>query len=164
MNDNELMHYGVPGMKWGQRRAIKKAAINRYRSEYNKQQTGKSAFSRAYSKITGADKIYAEARYNMSKSKPKSSNNKTVNEKTKNTSSTASKKSVKTGKKRATNVISKHGSTLIKATAKSAKTGLSVVRSLYNISDTAQQNRQMISYLNTARQMSPEYRRRFMYN
>ena len=169
INSDELYHYGVPGMKWGHRRAIKKAAINRYRNEYNKKQIGKSAFSRAYSKITGADKIYAQTRYNLSKIKSKSSKSKVVNEKTKNKTANSNstinrKKSMKTGKKKVANIVSKKGNTPIKSTAKTAKIGLSAIQSLYNISDTAKQNRQMTSYVNTASQMSPEYRRRFMYN
>ena len=65
---DELYHYGVKGMKWGVRRAQKQAAMKRYRDEYNKKQAGKSRVSRAYSKLTGADKIYAKTRYNMDKS------------------------------------------------------------------------------------------------
>lgn len=78
-SSDDIMHYGVLGMKWGHRKA-KAQAISRYRNEYNKKQEGKSPLSKAYSKITGADKIYAEARYNMSKSKAgdlKSSNKST---------------------------------------------------------------------------------------
>ena len=32
MMNNELYHYGVKGMKWGQRRAQKKAAKSKYKS------------------------------------------------------------------------------------------------------------------------------------
>lgn len=35
-NDEELMHYGVPGMKWGVRRAVRKdASVVRARKQYN---------------------------------------------------------------------------------------------------------------------------------
>lgn len=74
------------------------------------------------------------------------------------------KKSVSTGKKRTGKVLTKAGGKTIKAASKSAKLGLSMVQSLYNISDTAQENRQMQNYVNLASQMSPEYRRRFMYD
>lgn len=37
MNDNELMHYGVKGMKWGVHRAIRKdAGVVAARKQYNK--------------------------------------------------------------------------------------------------------------------------------
>ena len=75
-----------------------------------------------------------------------------------------SKKSVKSGKKKASSIVAKHGNESVKSIGKVAKTGFSIVQSFYNISDTATQNRQMTSYLNTATQMSPEYRRRFMYD
>lgn len=74
------------------------------------------------------------------------------------------KKSVKSGKKKASSVVAKHGNESVKSVGKAAKTGLSIVQSFYNVSDTAAQNRQMTSYLNAAAQMNPEYRRRFMYD
>lgn len=116
---DELYHYGVPGMKWGQRRAQKRAAINRYRSEYNKSQAGKSGLSKAYDKITGADKIYAQTRYNMSKSnpKPKTQSNakstKPASKKPANSTNTTKKKNTKKqvskGKKNAVKTIAKIG-------------------------------------------------------
>ena len=80
------------------------------------------------------------------------------------TSHSDPKKSVKSGKKKASSIVAKHGNESVKSIGKVAKTGFSIVQSFYNISDTATQNRQMTSYLNTATQMSPEYRRRFMYD
>ena len=80
------------------------------------------------------------------------------------TSHSDPKKSVKYGKKKASSIVAKHGNESVKSIGKVAKTGFSIVQSFYNISDTATQNRQMTSYLNTATQISPEYRRRFMYD
>lgn len=65
----ELYHYGVKGMKWGVRRAQKKAVIEQYRKEYRKQNSKKSALSRAYDRVTGADKIYAKTMYSLNNGK-----------------------------------------------------------------------------------------------
>lgn len=178
MNENELMPYGVPGMKWGHRKAIQTSGLtNKQIKKYAKKgyakdnfKANKSVGGKAYDLFTGAHKISADIQYSSSskkqnkaraeqylkdKNKPKSTNN---------NSQKNPKKSVKTGQKKASKIVSKNGNTPLKATAKKAKVGLSVVQSLYDISDTAAQNRQMTSYLNTASQMSPEYRRRFMYD
>ena len=165
-SSDDIMHYGIPGMRWGHRKA-KAQAISRYRNEYNKKQAGKSSLSKAYSKITGADKIYAEARYNMSKSKAaalKSSNKSTKKPISNNTAHKDLKKATKSGQKKTKKVLSKNSGKAVKAIGKSANLGLSMVQSLYNISDTGFENRQMQSYVNLASQMSPEYRRRFMYD
>lgn len=165
-SSGDIIHYGVPGMKWGHRKA-KAQAISRYRNEYSKKQAGKSSLSRAYSKITGADKIYAEARYNMSKSKAgdlKSSNKSTKKPISNNTAHKDPKKVTKSGQNKTKKILSKNNGKAVKAIGKSAKLGSSMVQSLYNISDTGFENRQMQSYVNLASQMSPEYRRRFMYD
>lgn len=140
---NELYHYGVPGMKWGHRRAQKRAAINRYRREYNKSEAGKSSLSRAYSKITGADKMYAQMRYNLSKTK----NNKTSSVATKSNKTTkkpenkkpnatknkSPKKTTGTGKKTAKKVLQKTAGTSLKAASLAAQMGLRAVQNYGNM-------------------------------
>ena len=156
MYNDELMHYGVPGMRWGQRRAQKRAAINRYRSEYNRQMAGKSGLSKAYSKITGADKIYAETRYNMSKSKPNNHHSKTPvkPQSTKNNNS----EKMKTVRK---NVKNKASKTTIQKSKKQIDNGKAIAQVLFK-NPMAETANQTANYTNLALQMSPEYRRKYM--
>ena len=78
MNDKELYHYGVKGMKWGVRkrylnengslndRGIKKYAKKAYAKEaYN---SNKTVLGKAYDKFTSAHKYQADYKY-ASKSK-----------------------------------------------------------------------------------------------
>lgn len=164
---DELYHYGVPGIKWGVRRAQKRAAINRYRSEYNRSQANKSAISRAYSKLTGADKIYAQSRYSMSKSKSKSGAQKQTTKgnvkKSASNKKSSPKKSTDTGKKRAKKVAKKAASTTVKGAGKLIKNGMAMANVLYK-NPMAESAKQTAQYVSLASQMSPEYRRRYIYN
>ena len=74
------------------------------------------------------------------------------------------KKRTNNGKKKASKVISNVGSKTVKAVSKTAKIGMSFAQSMWNISDEARNASEMSSYLNTASSMSPEYRKRFMYD
>lgn len=146
---NELYHYGVPGMKWGHRKAQervqKRTAINRYRNEYNKSQIGKSSLSRAYSKLTGADKIYAQSRYNMSKSSrvsSKSSSNTSgtkqgaSNSKPKTSTGNKAKKPKRvasSGKKKAKKALQKTGNIALKTTGVLAANGLRAIQNYGNM-------------------------------
>lgn len=119
-SSDDIMHYGVLGMKWGHRKA-KAGAL-------------------------------------------KSSNKSTKKPISNNTAHKDLKKATKSGQKKTKKILSKNSDKAVKAIGKSAKLGLSMAQSLYNISDTGFENRQMQSYVNLASQMSPEYRRRFMYD
>lgn len=74
------------------------------------------------------------------------------------------KKRTNNGKKKTSKVISNVGSKTVKAVSKTAKIGMSFAQSMWNISDEARNASEMSSYLNTASSMSPEYRKRFMYD
>ena len=119
-NSDDIMHYGVIGMRWGHRKA-KAGSL-------------------------------------------KSSNKSTKKPISNNTVHKDLKKATKSGQKKTKKILSKNSGKAVKAIGKSAKLGLSMARSLYNISDTGFENRQMQTYANLASQMSPEYRRRFMYD
>lgn len=74
------------------------------------------------------------------------------------------KKRTNNGKKKASKVISNVGSKTVKAASKTAKIGMSFAQSMWNISDEARNASEMSSYLNTVSSMSPEYRKRFIYD
>lgn len=71
-NYNELYHYGVPGMKWGQKRAIKKQEKADAKARYNQAKVDKKAARDAYKsnksseaakqKAIKADQEYREAK------------------------------------------------------------------------------------------------------
>lgn len=75
MYNDELMHFGIKGQKWGIRRyqnkngSLTPAGIKRYAKEgyaedyYNK---NKTAVGKAYDKLTGANKISADIKYKTS--------------------------------------------------------------------------------------------------
>lgn len=119
VSENELYHYGVPGMKWGRRKAVvKSGSIGTNRNNANR------------------------SKNSVAKAKKRTNN----------------------GKKKASKVISNVGSKTVKAVSKTAKIGMSFAQSMWNISDEARNAREMSSYLNTVSSMSPEYRKRFMYD
>ena len=119
VSENELYHHGVPGMKWGRRKAVvKSGSIGANRNNANR------------------------SKNSVAKAKKRTNN----------------------GKKKASKVISNVGSKTVKAASKTAKIGMSFAQSMWNISDEARNASEMSSYLNTASSMSPEYRKRFMYD
>ena len=65
--NEELYHYGVKGMKWGVRRAQRRAEIGRYRKEYNDMTKNDSRLTKSVNKLTGADKVYAVSKYTANK-------------------------------------------------------------------------------------------------
>ena len=119
IGEDELYHYGVPGMKWGRRKAVvKSGSIGTNRNNANR------------------------SKNSVAKAKKRTNN----------------------GKKKASKVISNVGSKTVKAASKTAKIGMSFAQSMWNISDEARNASEMSSYLNTVSSMSPEYRKRFMYD
>lgn len=119
LGESELYHHGVPGMKWGRRKAVvKSGSIGTNRNNANR------------------------SKNSVAKAKKRTNN----------------------GKKKASKVIYNVGSKTVKAVSKTAKIGMSFAQSMWNISDEARNAREMSSYLNTASSMSPEYRKRFMYD
>lgn len=47
--NNELMHYGIPGMKWGHRKAAPMTSVDRARANYR---SAKKAYNRSFSKAS----------------------------------------------------------------------------------------------------------------
>lgn len=116
---NELMHYGVPGMRWGHRRyynangtlnakGVKKYAKKQYAKEALK--SNKSILGKTYDRFTGAHKIQADLReHDSSKRQNEAAAKKYLEEKkkssknkSKNAKEAAAKGAVKTAKIMAT--------------------------------------------------------------
>lgn len=67
INNNELYHYGVKGMKWGQRRAIKKAERDRVKKEKGEFKTDLKDYRKASKDLARAVNALAPGRENNSK-------------------------------------------------------------------------------------------------
>lgn len=118
VSENELLHYGIPGMKWGRRKAVESTVTSPRRKAAN------------------------QSKQSIAKAKTRTSK----------------------GKKNTQKVVSKVGSKAVKSLGHAAKTGLSFTQSMWNISDEGTRARENLTYLNTYSGMSPEYKRRFMYD
>ena len=77
---------------------------------------------------------------------------------------TNAKKSTNKGKKKTSKVMTKIGPKAVKTLGYATKTGIGAVQALWNISDEGTRFRENRAQLNMAFGMSPEYRRRFMYD
>lgn len=62
--NGELYHYGVKGMKWGVRRAQRRAEISKYRKEYDALNEHSPKLSKTVNKLAGSDRAYARSKYN----------------------------------------------------------------------------------------------------
>lgn len=176
---DELYHYGVKGMKWGKRK-------QKYADDFNK---NSSSLGKLYNKVTGADKIYADIMTSQSKrriqktiktgksssvqrssnknsksvSKPKTnSNGHKTNSKTNSNGNKTNSKTINTGKNNVKKVV-KNNSKTIKDSEKEINTGMSVLNTLYR-NPMAESAKQTTDYLTMVSQLSPEYRRRYVYN
>lgn len=65
--NGELYHYGVKGMKWGVRRAQKKAALQKYRREYDEKTKTHSRVSKAVNGLALSRETYARNKYAANK-------------------------------------------------------------------------------------------------
>ena len=73
------------------------------------------------------------------------------------------KKKTNSGKKKAKKAIQKLGSKTIKSSAHAIKTGMSIAQVMYK-NPLAENAKQTADYVDLASKMSPEYRRRYVYD
>lgn len=149
INEDELYHYGVPGMKWGHRKKNDyiQEGVN---SRRKKTIVSNSVNSNVSKRTSGTNTAGIKSGSNPSKS---------INVTRKNVKQTS-----KSGKKTATKTLSKMSGKALSSINKTAKTGMSIAQSLQNISDAGMNARQTTTYVNAYTSMSPDYRRRFMYD
>lgn len=173
-NSDDIMHYGVIGMKWGVRkgrnlgeslrtRRLKRSIKANEKDVQSLRKAGYKTEADAVAKV--GQKQSEKLKKSQERDKAKADYKQQKQEKKlNNTAHKDLKKATKSGQKKTKKILSKNSGKAVKAISKSAKLGLSMAQSLYNISDTGFENRQMQSYVNLASQMSPEYRRQFMYD
>lgn len=76
-NPNDIIHYGIPGMRWGHRKAISTSGLtSKQIKKYAKKgyakdnfKANKSVGGKAYDLFTGAHKISADIQYSSSSNK-----------------------------------------------------------------------------------------------
>lgn len=126
---NELYHYGVPGMRWGHRKAVKlanKASISRESSkEWNQmaryaESKGKTKKAAKYRKYANNDLKDARKYESMSGSRKPSTKKKNP------------KKTTKTGKKTAKKTLQKIGGASLKSVSYAAQLGARVMQNYGN--------------------------------
>lgn len=171
ISEDELYHWGVKGMKWGVRKKIDYAGegiVSRKKQKLPGYVKGGPAKKSTLSTSGHARKMgdaMASAVNSARKAVESTANSprrKAVNE-SKQSIAKAKTRTSK-GKKNTQKVMSKVGSKAVKSLGHAAKTGLSFTQSMWNISDEGTRARENLTYLNTYSGMSPEYKRRFMYD
>lgn len=170
--NNELYHYGVPGMKWGHRKATyNSGSVFSQRRNENWNQKSQSykrtSIGRGQNPNLGRTKHdYRTGETaigkNISKYAKDAINNRNSKNKT-SSSKKSTKKTTSTGKKKAKKILQKTGKKTLKASSNAIKTGMSVAKTLYK-NPMAESAKKTSIYVDLASQMSPEYRHRYMYD
>ena len=105
----------------------------------------------------GLGKYATKSRHHTSNSKAK------LEKRITETEQKIPKKKTNSGKKKAKKAIQKLGSKTIKSSAHAIKTGMSIAQVMYK-NPLAENAKQTADYVDLASKMSPEYRRRYVYD